>query len=74
MKKIELSQQEIEVIEKHLRGEIGNFTATPEEQQILTKLLNEAEALQDELDAIDEVMAEPDCDILSWYLKKYRNQ
>lgn len=74
MKKIELSQAEIEVIEKHLRGEIGNFTATPEEQQMLTKLLSDAETLQDELDAIDEVMEEPDCDILSWYLKKYREQ
>ena len=74
MKTIVLTEREIEVIEKHLRGEIGQFSATDEEIEILTRLIDDAEALQDEMDAVDEVMAEPNCDLMSWYLKKYREQ
>ena len=74
MKKIILTEEEIEVLEQCLRGEFGQFTATERQQEVCTKLINDAEALQDELDAMDEVMATKDCDILLWYYNKYKAQ
>lgn len=74
MSKIVLSKEEIALIEKHLDGKYYPFTATNEEQVMFNDLLNRAEELQFELDAIDERMEEEDGDLLRWYLKKYREQ
>lgn len=70
MKRIELTEQEIQVIRAQLNGEIGAFTATPEQQKILMGVIDKAEALLDELDAYDE-MGE---DMIKWYWEKYQSQ
>lgn len=70
MKKIELTADEIKVIEQQLNGEIEVWSATDEQQEILTKVINDAEALMDELDAYDEL----DGDLIQWYYDKYKAQ
>lgn len=70
MKKIELTADEIKVIEQQLNGEIEVWSATDEQQEILTKVTNDAEALMDELDAYDEL----DGDLIQWYYEKYKAQ
>ena len=70
MKKIELTSDEIKVIEQQLNGEIEVWSATDEQQEILTKVTNDAEALMDELDAYDEL----DGDLIQWYYDKYKAQ
>lgn len=49
MKRIELTEQEIQVIKAQLNGEIGAFTATPEQQQLLMGVIDKAEALLDHI-------------------------
>nr|DAF67724.1 MAG TPA: hypothetical protein [Caudoviricetes sp.] len=70
MNKIVLTADEINVIQKQLNGEIEIFTATDEEQALLTGVIDKAEALMDELDAYDEL----DGDLIDWYYKKYQAQ
>lgn len=70
MKKIELTADEIKVIEQQLNGEIEVWSATDEQQEILTRVTNDAEALMDELDAYDEL----DGDLIQWYYDKYKAQ
>lgn len=70
MKRIELTEQEIQVIKAQLNGEIGAFTATPEQQQLLMGVIDKAEALLDELDAYDEMGD----DMIKWYWEKYQSQ
>lgn len=70
MKKIGLTADEIKVIEQQLNGEIEVWSATDEQQEILTKVTNDAEALMDELDAYDEL----DGDLIQWYYDKYKAQ
>ena len=74
MEKIVLRQEEIALIEKHLAGQYNPFFAPKEEQEMFNALIDKAEALEDELDAIDERMSEPNCDLLSWFYKKYKTQ
>ena len=70
MKKIELTADEIKVIEQQLNGEIEVWSATDEQRRILTKVTDDAEALMDELDAYDEL----DGDLIQWYYDKYKAQ
>ena len=70
MKKIELTADEIKVIEQQLNGEIEVWSATDAQKEILTKVTNDAEALMDELDAYDEL----DGDLIQWYYDKYKAQ
>lgn len=70
MKKIVLTPQEIDVIERQIAGEIDGWAVTPEEREIITKVVNEAEALLAELDDYDE-MGE---DLVAWYYEKYKAQ
>ena len=58
------------MIEQQLNGEIEVWSATDEQQEILTKVTNDAEALMDELDAYDEL----DGDLIQWYYDKYKAQ
>lgn len=73
MEKIILTNQEIEFIKKHLRGEIEVHSATEEEQIVLGSVIERADNLMDELDAYDE-MDDPDFDLLAWYLSVYEKQ
>lgn len=70
MKKIELSADEIKVIEQQINGEIEISTATEEQQVLLTGVIDKAEALLDELDAYDEMGD----DLIKWFYDKYKSQ
>ena len=74
MEKIILTTEETALIEKHLNGDYNPFFSSKEEQEMFNGLINKAEALEDELDAIDERMSEPNCDLLVWFYKKYKAQ
>lgn len=70
MNKIELSEQEIQVIDAQLSGKITHFTATDEERTLLMGVIDKAEALCEELDAYDEL----DGDLIRWFWGKYQAQ
>ena len=70
MSKIELSEKEIEVINAQLNGEIDGWTATDEQQKLLTGVINKAEALMDELNAYDDDFD----DLIKWFWDKYQSQ
>lgn len=70
MEKIELTQDEITVIKQQLNGEIEVWSATDEQQELLSGVVSKAEALMDELDAYEEL----DGDLVSWYWNKYKEQ
>lgn len=74
MTKIELTDVEVALIEKHLSGKVNAFSTSEEEQTVINGLIDKAEALEEELDAIDERMEMPSCDLLAWYYKKYQEQ
>lgn len=86
MEKIELNEMERDLIERHLRYEIGYYakegepialyhlSLTPEEQECKDRLIEKASALEEELDAIDERLEVFDCDLLLWYWLKYQEQ
>lgn len=71
MAKVELTAQEIALIDKHLSGEYNPFFASKEEQEVLNSLIERAQALEEELDAYDETV---ETDLLKWYLDKYHQQ
>lgn len=70
MNKIELSEQEIQVIKDQLDGKISAFTATPEQQQLLMGVIDKADALMEELDAYDDDYS----DLIAWFWEKYQAQ
>ena len=86
MKRIELTEMEKNLIERHLKYEIGYYTPkgepralhrlnyTEDEIKCMNALISKAEALEEELDAIDERLDEFDSDLLLWYWKKYQKQ
>lgn len=71
MTKIELSEKEIQVIEKDLAGKIGAFSATEEEKVVMMGVLDKAEALFREKDPSDD---ELDGDLLKWFYGQYKAQ
>ena len=70
MKKIELSEQEKEVIRQQLNGEFDGWTATEEQQKLMTQVIHKAEDLLEELDEYD-TMGD---DLILWYWNKYQAQ
>ena len=74
MEKIILTAEETALIEKHLNGDYNPFFATEVEQAMFNNLIEKAEALEDELDAIDERFEMPNADLLAWYYMKYKDQ
>ena len=70
MKKIELTEKEIEVIHQQLNGEIEVHSATEEQQRLLMGVIDKADALMEELDAYDELNG----DLILWFWKKYQAQ
>lgn len=70
MSKIELSADEIQVIQQQLNGEIEVWEATDEQKALLTSVTDKAEALLDELDAY-ESMGD---DLVAWFWNKYQEQ
>lgn len=73
MEKIILTEREIELINKYLRGEIEVYNATDEEQEVLGNIIDRADDLMEELDAYD-ALDDLEFDLLRWYLTMYENQ
>lgn len=73
MKKIELTEKEIEVIRQQLNGEIEVHSATEEQQQLLMGVIDKANDLLDKEDAYEELEAQGN-DLIDWYWKKYQAQ
>lgn len=70
MTKIELTDDEIRIIEKQLSGELTSFNATEEEQIIMCSVVDKAEALMHELEAYEE----SGDDLIQWFYDKYKAQ
>lgn len=70
MKKINLTEDEIQVIKEQLNGEFGAFTATPKQMELIMSVTAKAEALINELDAYDEL----EDDLIEWFWNKYKEQ
>ena len=68
--KIILSDEQIRVIEKHLRGEINALDGTDEEKKVLAEIIDAANDLCEELDAYDKVKNS----FVEWYYNKYKAQ
>ena len=68
--KIILSDEQIRVIEKHLRGEINALDGTDEEKKVLAEIIDAANDLCEELDAYDKVKNS----FVEWYYEKYKAQ
>ena len=68
--KIILTQEEIAVIEKHLRGEINAYDGTDEEKKVLGGVIEKANDLCEKLNAYEEV----DDSFIEWYYNKYKAQ
>lgn len=68
-----MTEREIELINKHLRGEIEVYNATDEEQEVLGNIIDRADDLMEELDAYD-ALDDLEFDLLRWYLTMYENQ
>ena len=64
--KIILSDEQIRVIEKHLRGEINSLDGTDEEKKVLAEIIDAANDLCEELDAYDKVKNS----FVEWYYEK----
>lgn len=69
MKKIILSEKEIELIEAQLEGKVEVW-ADDETQKILGGVIDKAEALMIEQEAFNEVGS----DLIRWYWNKYQAQ
>lgn len=70
MAKIELSPEEIQVIEKQLKGELNTFFMEDKERELIDGVIEKAEALMAETDAYDEL----DDSLVKWYYDKYKSQ
>ena len=70
MAKIELTKEEIEVIELQLALKIDIDTVTEEQKKLLMGIIDRAEALMFELNAVEE----SGDDLIAWYYNKYKAQ
>lgn len=70
MEAIELTREEIEVVELQLAGKININNPTEEQKQLLMGVIDRADELMAKLDAYDEL----DGDLIRWYYKKYKSQ
>ena len=73
MKRIELTADEIKVINQQLNGEIEINTATPEQQDLLSGVVDKATDLLDETEDYDGLEASDD-DLVKWFYGKYQDQ
>ena len=69
-KQIILSEEEIAVIEKQLKGGVGFEFENDREKEVMMELVDKADELIHELDAYDEL----DGDLIAWYYNKYKAQ
>ncbi len=69
-KKIELTDPQKEVLQKHLEGKFSPFMASEEEKRSMQEVIDKAEALMDELIAYDEIGS----DLMQWFWDKFQEQ
>lgn len=67
---IALTEEEKQVIEKQIRGDLNPFFLEDREREIIDKVIEEAKALMKELDAYDELGNS----LVEWYYNKYKAQ
>ena len=70
MTRIELSNDEIKIIEKQLSGEFDQFDSTEDEQRLMMGVIDKANALMEELDAYEE----SGDDVIKWFYDKFKEQ
>lgn len=69
MKKIELTPAEIQVIEDQLAGKIELHTATDEQQELLSGIIDRAEQLY-----LSNPAEDIDGDLIAWFYNRYKQQ
>lgn len=70
MNPIKLNQKQKDVLLKQLNGKYSPFFASEEDQIALNEVINMAEALMFELDAVEE----SGNDLIAWFWNKYQEQ
>lgn len=70
MKPIELTEEQVQVIEDQLAGRFDFYTISERQRDVLSCIIDDAEALMRELNAYDELGD----DLIKWYYDKYKNQ
>jgi hypothetical protein len=73
MRKIELTEKQIEVIHQQLNGEIEVHSATEEQQKLLMEVIDMADVILEEEDAYDELERQGN-DLIQWFWDKYQAQ
>lgn len=68
MKKINLTEAEIEVIKRYENGEINTYTPEEKDREILQGVITKAE------DALDDYPDELFDDLVLWYYDKFQDQ
>lgn len=68
--RIILTEEEIQVIEKQLKGDLNPFFLEDREREVIDKVIDDARALMKDLDAYDEL----DNSLIAWYYNKYKAQ
>ena len=74
MAKIELTELQKALIQKQLNEQYDPFMASEEEQVAFNDVIDKAEALSDELDAVDDYVDNYDGDLIKWFWAKYQEQ
>lgn len=74
MDKIELTDLQKQLIQKQLNEKYDPFMATEEEQEAFNDVIDKAEALSDELDAVDDYIDNYNGDMTAWFWAKYQEQ
>ena len=74
MAKIELTELQKALIQKQLNEQYDPFMASEEEQEAFNDVIDKAEALADELDAVDDYVDNFDGDMIKWFWAKYQDQ
>ena len=74
MDKIELTDLQKQLIQKQLNEKYDPFMATEEEQEAFNDVIDKAEALSDELDAVDDYIDNYHGDMIAWFWAKYQEQ
>lgn len=74
MDKIELTDLQKQLIQKQLNEKYDPFMATEEEQEAFNDVIDKAEALSDELDAVDDYIDNYYGDMIAWFWAKYQEQ
>lgn len=74
MTKIELTELQKALIQKQLNEQYDPFMANEAEQEAFNDVIDKAEALSDELNAVDDYIDNYNGDMIAWFWAKYQEQ